>query len=348
MNRKLAFTVEILLSGGIVFSLLWVAFYVKPSATVEEIKPSPFGRRVNYLGAAAPAIDGSVLWAVGRKGRIIRSDDHGRNWEIQNSPVAVVHLQDIDTWDEQSAVVAGDLGTLLVTRDGGANWQQRKLPLREYGEQFTRVKAESDSDRAWVVGAMGSVFLSEDRGESWRMVHPEEDLSWNGVDVTSDGVVWVVGEFGRMSRSRDLGENWEEVNAGIEQSLMDINFADTRLGVAVGLGGTLVVTSDGGENWSPHDAGTGMHINDITWDGERFVAVGGGGILLTSGADGLNWNAGKLGSDNSLWYTAIVPVAAPPPGGKYLAAGANLGIWQDSDWQIFLHMREESAVGEVK
>ena len=87
-----------------------------------------------------------------------------------------------------------------------------------------------------------------------------------------------------------------------------------------------------------------MHINYIAWDGERFVAVGGGGILLTSGADGRNWNAGKLGSDNSLWYTAIVPVAAPPPGGKYLAAGANLGIWQDSDWQIFLQMREESAV----
>ena len=346
MIRKLASAAQILLSGGIVFALLWVAFYVKPTALVQEIEPSPFGRRVNYLGAAAPATDGSVLWAVGRKGLIIRSNDHGSNWEIQNSPVSNVHLQDIDTWDTQSAVVAGDQGTLLVTRDGGGDWQQRELPVREYGEQCTRVKVEPDSDRAWVVGAMGSVFLSEDRGDSWRMVHPEEDLSWNGIDITADGVVWVVGEFGRMSRSRDLGETWEEVYAGIEQSLMDIVFADTQLGVAAGLAGTLLVTSDGGENWLPRDSGTEMHINDIAWDGERFVAVGGGGILLTSDANGFNWNAGKLGEDNSLWYTEIAPVTAPSTGGKYLAAGANLGIWDNEDWQLFTQMQQESAMGE--
>jgi len=346
MNKKLSFVVEILLSGGIVLGLLWVAFYVKPSALVQEIEPSPFGRRVNYLGAAAPALDGSVLWAVGRKGRIIRSNDHGRNWEIQSSPVAAVHLQDIDTWDAQSAVVAGDQGTMLVTRDGGLDWQQRELPVRDYGEQLTRVKAEQGSDRAWAVGAMGSVFLSVDRGDSWNMVHPEEDLSWNGIDVTSDGVVWVVGEFGRMSRSRNFGENWEEIDAGIEQSLMDVAFADTQLGVAVGLNGALLVTADGGENWLSRDAGTEMHINDIVWDGKRFVAVGGGGILLTSDADGLNWNAGKLGAENSLWYTAIAPVTAPPPGGKYLAAGANLGIWDNNDWQLFTQMRQGPAMGE--
>jgi len=332
-----------MLSSAIIIGLLWVAFYVEPTAMVREIEPSPFGRRENYLGAVVPNFDGSVLWAVGRKGRIIRSDDHGHNWEIQRSPVKHVHLQDIAAWDDQSAIVAGDQGTLLVTFDGGINWLQRELPLREFGEQLNQVKVEHGSNRAWVVGSMGSVFFSEDRGESWSMVHPEEDVSWYGIDVTPDGVVWVTGEFGRMSKSQDGGRAWEEVDTGTGQSLMDVTFADAKLGVAVGMSGTVLVTVDGGERWTPQDTGTEFHVNGVAWDEERFVAVGGGGILLASDADGLNWVAGTLGSNNAYWYITIVPIMSIPAGSQYLAVGANIGISHDDNWQPFLEIHDGSA-----
>ena len=327
---------------------------MQPSAVVKEIEPSPVGRRENYFGAVAPASHHGLIWAVGRKGRIIRSEDHGRNWAIQSSPVSTVHLQDIDAWDGHSAVVVGDQRTVLVTYDAGVTWDLKKIPARVYGEQLLRVRVEEGTDRAWVAGAMGSVLLTEDRGATWRMMHPEEDLSWNGVTVASDGAVWVVGEFGRMSRSSDRGATWVEVAAGAQQSLMDLAFgartvdgeADVRPGVAVGLAGTVLVTGNGGEDWAPVEGVTPYHIYDVAWDEERFVAVGDGGQLLASDPTGRRWKAGKLGRNNDFWYTKVIPLKAVPLGGLYLAAGANLGISQNGQWEPFVSISTE--VGEEK
>lgn len=344
MKKSLAFSIEIILSLVIVFGLLWVAFYLQPSAEVKVIEPSPFGQRENYYGATAPSKDGRVLWAVGRKGRIIRSEDHGKNWVIQNSPITSVHLQDIDAWNNESAIIVGDNGTVLVTSDGGANWSKKELELRQFGEQLLKVHVEKSADRAWAVGAMGSVFVSDDRGDSWRMTHPEEDLSWNGLDVSSDGTVWVVGEFGRMSKSTDHGQSWEEVSVGADQSLMDVSFSDAQTGVAVGLSGTIFSTVDGGEQWQQVESGTDMHINDIAWDGEHFVAVGSGGILLASNSGGTHWTVGRLGENNSFWYTEVVPIASASLGRQYLGAGANLGISRNSQWQRFTQMSSSQPV----
>ncbi|MCU7801723.1 MAG: glycosyl hydrolase [Candidatus Thiodiazotropha sp. (ex Lucinoma borealis)] len=341
MQKKLAYILEILLSASIVIGLLWVAFYVHPSATVNDIKPSPFGKRENYFGVVAPSSDGKLIWAVGRKGRIIRTDDGGNNWVIQQTPVSHVHLQDIDTWDERSAIVVGDLGTVMVTSDGGVTWQSKDLQLRQFGEQLMQVVVDKTDGRAWIAGAMGSVFVSDDHGESWRITHPEEDLSWNSVSIAPGGTVWLVGEFGRISRSDDQGMSWQQIEAGAEQSLMDIAFSDNTLGVAVGLAGTLLVTEDGGETWSSITGITDNHIYDVSWDGHQFVAVGDGGILLTSDSSGRDWQAGKLGAENSLWYTAIVPLSDGSSDRQYLAAGANLGIHQNDRWIPYTQMRKE-------
>ncbi|MES9949005.1 MAG: YCF48-related protein [Candidatus Thiodiazotropha sp.] len=348
MQKKLAYILETLLSASIVISLLWVAFYVHPSAAVKDIKPSPFGKRENYYGVAAPTGDGKLIWVVGRKGRIIRTDDGGNNWMIQKTPVSHVHLQDIATWDERSAIVVGDLGVVMVTSDSGASWRRKELELRQFGEQLMRVAVDESDGRAWIVGAMGSVFISDDRGETWHITHPEEDLSWNSVSISPDGTVWLVGEFGRISRSDDGGASWRQIEAGAEQSLMDITFSDSNRGIAAGLAGTLLLTEDGGETWSPIPDITTNHIYDVSWDGQRFVAVGDGGILLTSDAGGHDWHAGKLGPDNSLWYTAVVPLSNGSSDREYLAAGANLGIHHNEQWIPYTHMKrkpEESANG---
>ncbi len=321
---------EIALSAVIVLGLLWVAFYVKPGAVVDDIEPSPFGRRENYLGVVAPNPDGSVLWATGRRGRIIRSDDGGATWRIQATPVATEHLQDIAVWSQERALVVGDQGVVLTTDDGGQTWRRVEIQTREFGEQLLRAYVQPDGGRAWIVGTMGSVFVSDDQGATWRMTHEEEDLAWNGITVTPDGVVWVVGEFGRMSRSRDGGVTWEQIDSGAEQSLMAVVFADANTGVAVGLAGTLLVTTDGGDEWEQVETGIETHLFDVAWDGMRFYTVGEAGVLLTASGNPSGWNIGTLGAENSLWYMKAVPVA-----GKLIASGANIGVSVDGAWHPF-------------
>lgn len=333
---------EIGISAVIVLGLLWVAFYWKPTAVVNDIEPSPFGRRENYLGVAVPKPDGSILWAVGRKGRVIRSDDAGKSWKIQTTPVANIHLQDIAAWDERSALVAGDQGVVLTTGDSGATWTRVTVPIREFGEQLIRAFVEPDRGRGWMIGTMGSVFVSDDRGSTWRMTHDEEDLAWNGITVAPDGTVWIVGEFGRISRSRDGGTTWEQIDSAADQSLMAIAFSDTQHGAAVGLAGTILVTRDGGDTWSSVDTGVETHLFDIVWDGSRFYAVGDAGVLLTSEGNPSRWQSGRLGQDNSLWYTKVVPVH-----GRLIASGANLGFSSDGVWHQFRKHAASSIGGSV-
>jgi len=331
LSKFLENILEILVSLLIVGGLLYVAFYVKPQVTVPEYSPTLFGYRDHYYGVVSPDHDNNVIWAVGNNGRIIRSDNAGTDWRIQETGTKH-HLQSIATWDADSAVVVGDLATVLITDDGGASWTQIPVEAREYGDQLLQVQIEPASGHAWITGTMGSVFKSVDRGRTWAMTHEQEDLAWNAITVTSSGRIWVVGEFGRLQRSDDEGASWEEIEAPtMGSSLMAIAFADPQNGIAVGLSGVVVHTSDGGDTWSLIEGVTQAHFFDVIWDGRQFIAVGDNGTLATFPADGQQANVGRVHPDNSLWYTQIAPYSSD----GYLIAGTNLGLRRGTDWHVY-------------
>jgi len=328
--KKLIFnSLEILFSLFIVGGLLFVAFYIKPTATVEPYKPTVFGFRDNYFAVTTVNDDSNVIWAVGRNGRIIRSDDLGQNWRIQNSQITN-HLQDIAVWDENSAIVAGDQGAVLLTNNGGKSWNKMELPLREFGDQLLQIFLDKQSNQIWICGTMGSVFKSQDKGQTWKMSHEEEDIAWNDVFVDAKGWVWLVGEFGTLKRSKDNGANWEMVDTPTDSSLISIVFADDQHGVAVGIAGIVLYTKDGGDTWQSVDDVTPSSLFDVNWDGEHYVAVGLNGVLLKAGISGMDWQTDKIETDNFAWYTRVTPYKD-----KYFIAGANLGVLQEKNWQVF-------------
>jgi len=331
MNKLIENTLEILVSLFIVGGLLYVAFYVKPTVTIPAYTPTLFGYRDHYYGVAAPDSDQQVIWAVGNDGRVIRSDDAGKDWRIQNTPTKH-DLQAIAAWDSDSAVVVGDLATVLTTDDAGESWNVVPIEIYEFGDQLLQVYIDSATGQAWLSGTMGTVMKSDDRGKTWSMVHPQEDLAWNGITVAPDGDVWVVGEFGRMQRSPDHGASWQEVEAPASgSSLMSIAFSDQQHGIAVGLSGVVVCTEDGGHSWSRVENVTQAHFFDVIWDGQQFVAVGDSGILANFSAGGQVLQVGRIHPDNSLWYTQITPFSKA----AYLIAGANLGLHRGENWNVY-------------
>jgi photosystem II stability/assembly factor-like uncharacterized protein len=331
MNKLLENVLEVMLSLFIVGGLLYVALYVKPTVTVPEYTPTLFGYRDHYYGVVSTEQTGKIIWAAGNNGRVIRSENSGKDWRIQDT--GTKHdLQAISAWDENSAVVVGDLATVLTTSDGGKSWETVPIEIYEFGDQLLRVRIDPATGQAWISGTMGTVIKSSDHGKTWSMTHPQEDVAWNDIVIAPDGSIWVVGEFGRMQRSQDDGANWQEIEAPASgSSLMAIAFADDQHGFAVGLSGIVVYTTDGGDSWSLVENVTQAHFFDIAWDGQQFVAVGDNGTLARFSPQGEILDVGRIHPDNSLWYTQITPLSAA----SYLIAGYNLGLYSAKNWNVY-------------
>jgi photosystem II stability/assembly factor-like uncharacterized protein len=136
-----------------------------------------------------------------KSGRVFRSTDRGRSWEVSETPVAAgagsagifsIAFRDRD----HGQVVGGDYrkpddvgATAAATADGGKTWVAlgRRLPFRS---------AVAWAKDRWVaVGTSGS-HVSRDDGATWT---PLDRENYNSVCFTPTGEGWAVGPKGRIA-----------------------------------------------------------------------------------------------------------------------------------------------------
>ena len=307
-------------------SLLYAALFIKPSVSGASIKPAPIERRDKFFGIEVPA-KGSV-WAAGTNGKVILSQDGGKNWTVQVSPVKQ-HLQDIAAWDEQRAVAVGNEGVVILTRDGGKTWQEVKAPRSEVANKLIKVIVVPGG-QAWTVGAMGAVLYSKDFGSTWERRIKEEDVAWNGITFVDAKVAWVVGEFGRMLRTTDGGVTWKPRDSPTKRSLNAVAFRDAMHGVAVGLEGTVLKTDNGGVSWSQVQSVTGEHLFDVVWDGTAWISIGTKGTVLRGEKNGTIWRYSRLSEYDLSWHTKGIRKF-----GALYMAGSTIGVLRDGKWHQF-------------
>ncbi len=310
---------------AVIGGLLYGALFIKPQAVGASVSPPAIERRDSFFGLALPAP--GVVWAVGNYGKILKSEDSGKQWAVQTAPLQV-HLQDIAAWDAKQAVAVGNQGVVLITRDGGASWVEIHVPTSQVANKLLRVRSFPQGE-AWAVGVMGAVLQTQDFGASWARVLPERDQAWN--DIAFVGKYgWLVGEFGRMMRTDDAGATWGEVQSGLKRTLTGVAFRDEKNGVAVGLEGAVLVTSDGGDTWREEPSLTSEHLFSVTWDGARWSAVGDKGMLVESAAQPLDWRARRMSERDLAWHTSVIG-----DGPRRWVAGANLGVIENGKFSAF-------------
>ncbi|MBT9496478.1 MAG: YCF48-related protein [Zoogloea oleivorans] len=308
----------------IIGGLLYAAFFVKAESETGTLKARPLERRDAFYGVVAPG--GSILWAAGSYGKIVRSEDGGKTWGVQGSPV-VTHLQSIAAWDARRAVAVGNRGLVVVTDDAGKTWKEVKAPRSEVANKLLQVRAYPDGV-AWAVGELGAVLKTADYGATWERVLPEKDQAWNDVFFVGQSG-WLVGEFGQIQRTTDGGQSWTPVASPVKSSLMSVHFRDGQNGVAVGLAGTVLLSGDGGASWKEVPPLTREHLNCVIWGGSGWVAVGDKGIRVTAGEDGREWKAGRISDKDLSWRTQIVQTAD-----DFVLAGANLAVLHQDELRI--------------
>jgi photosystem II stability/assembly factor-like uncharacterized protein len=142
--------------------------------------------------------DRDHVWVVGEFGTIMASEDGGRTWKQQHSPVEST-LFGVHFADPRRGWAVGIDSVILHTEDGGAAWTAQKPPVTQ--RSFYDVTVVGGS--GWIVGSAGTVLKSGDGGATW-VVEPlpiELAANWiRSVWITPAGHGFAVGAEGLAFR----------------------------------------------------------------------------------------------------------------------------------------------------
>ncbi|NJD36473.1 MAG: hypothetical protein FIA96_16885 [Betaproteobacteria bacterium] len=102
-------------------------------------------------------------WVVGSRTTLMSSVDKGANWKSQDFGEDAI-LMSIQFLNAENAIITGEFGILLTTKDGGSSWQQgKKIP----NDFFPHAALFTDTRTGWVSGLAGVILHTTDGGNNW-------------------------------------------------------------------------------------------------------------------------------------------------------------------------------------
>ena len=240
---------------------------------------------------------GGPLYAVGKNGLIMRSNNLGVSWTNQSSGVTD-DLNDVDFANDSVGWAVGENGVVLKTTDAGTTWQSMNLPVAETPNLYG-VYAFS-ANRA-VVAGQGVLYQTLDGGANWSG-YGNSNITFYSVTFVDSLKGWAAASDGNVYTTTDGGANWAAQNTGSNEPLHDVMFWDPMLGWAVGGNGTILQTVDGGQHWEADKSPSQMDLNYVT-----FVDTSDGGWVLGNGGTVLQGGVGTIVGI----HTPDAPVTVP-------------------------------------
>ena len=120
-------------------------------------------------------ISSRVGWAVGAG--IFHTTDGGSSWiRQQSSRSGNISLKMVRFISPRKGWAVGALGEVLRTVDGGAHWEQSKLPSGWVNNEFkgwVNCFSFADEFNGWILGDHGQAYQTTDGGRSWHSRSPQ-------------------------------------------------------------------------------------------------------------------------------------------------------------------------------
>ncbi len=185
-------------------------------------------------------------------------------WTIQGSGVTSEKLNDVFFRNELNGWIVGDGGIVLVTTDGGENWE-----LFSTGESVELLGVHfADANVGWTVGFQGMVLKTSDGGNSWLRIGITSPSPFYDVALASVDEAWIVGSHGDIWHTTNGGNvggsgggNLHPQASGTTDDLRAVQFLDAYTGWAAGTADRILRTNTGGQTWevvlSPGSGGAG-------------------------------------------------------------------------------------------
>lgn len=206
------------------------------------------------LSAASVTPDGQSGWAVGAsndspatKGMVMVTRNGGENWTPHPSTAGLSAA--CISPSGQFGWVVGTQGTILFTKDYGANWtaQQGNTP-----ELLNAVAIHQAGARGWAVGSGGAIVATTDGGTTWQPQTSTTSAALTSVVFNPDGQRgWAVGHGGTILSTRNGGSTWQAQSSPTKNDFNAVTFnPDGLRGWVVGFNGSILATQDGGTTWA--------------------------------------------------------------------------------------------------
>ena len=190
------------------------------------------------------------------------------------------------------AVVVGERGTILRSRDQGRSWFGASCPT---GATLTGVSFAHGTPRGWAVGHDALILATGDAGRTWQKQWQGGNLQDSFLDVLAIDAqhVLAIGAYGLFVSTADGGKTWAH------RKIIDEDYHLNR--ITRGPGGTLYIAGEHGTLLRSDDAGATWEHIDSPYDGSFYgilpldtrtlLAYGLRGRIFRSADSGATWTA---------------------------------------------------------
>jgi photosystem II stability/assembly factor-like uncharacterized protein len=277
--------------------------------------------------------------AVGWRGHILVSNDHGKTWTQASVPVSS-DLTAVWMSDKNHAWATGHDGVVLHSNNGGLDWTLQmdgrlgaKLIVDDLQSKISASPADktlqkqweeakfyqeggpdrpllgvwfADNQRGFVVGSYNLIYHTTDGGATWQSWFDRTDnpdfFHFNAIHGNEEQVV-IAGEQGMVLSLNPANQRFEKISTTYNGSFFNLaTHLDTLM--VVGMRGNVWRSGDAGATWEKSRALIQSGITDIhrLADGE-WLATSQGGALLKSTDDGRTFS--MIPGLPAIPYTAV-------------------------------------------
>jgi photosystem II stability/assembly factor-like uncharacterized protein len=218
--------------------------------------PLPQGHTIRAL-----ELEGSLGYAAGDFGTLLRTDDGGSTWTGLPTGITA-DLAHVAIIDPDSVVVAGRC-SLRRSDNGGVTFV--RLPWTPNDDRCSApivALAFPADQRGFLALSDGTVLRTDDGGGTWAAQAAIGASQPTAAAFTSADTGVVTTSTGLVYRTADGGASWTLVHRD-PHGLFDVTFANTTTGYAVGEGSTVLRTLDGGKTWAARSAGEPLTLTSI-------------------------------------------------------------------------------------
>ena len=264
---------------------------------------------VSVTLTAVRFVDTKLGFAVGHSGVVLSTQNGGENWTKQLDGVQAAQLTlkaaqanakpalledaerlvrdgadkpllDLHFFDALRGIVVGAYNLALTTHDGGRSWTSFSERL-DNPKSLHLYTIRSRGNAIVIAGEQGTVFRSEDAGQTFKRLLTPYNGSYFTAELPSDDEIVVAGLRGNVWRSVDRGASWRKVEVETP-----VSFSASAKGGDQG----LVLASQAGRLFSLHNGrlsplreGIQGPLNSITpmSDG-RLLLLGRSGAVVVS------------------------------------------------------------------
>jgi photosystem II stability/assembly factor-like uncharacterized protein len=275
------------------------------------LQPATKTERASSSLLLGVANTGTRLVAVGERGHIVYSEDHGKSWIQADVPVSVT-LTAVCFPSPQKGWAVGHEGVVLYTADGGKSWtkqldgfQANDLDVTLYQNLVKEKDVEFNQAPEALKEAIGEK-LEDLRLQLEDLQHEKEQGAWKPfLDIwfENDQSGFVVGAFGYIFQTSDGGRTWQSIRNRIHNPdnyhLKCIARAGDALFIA-GEAGILCRSTDSARSWHSLASPCDQSFFGLAGSAHAIVAVSFKGAAYLSGDLGESWQSLKTGIQSTL------------------------------------------------